>query len=342
MISAFFRHLFPKSFYSDTLRFRKTLYLGFVLVTLLLMLSVTGLLLLFYYSPESTASYSSVIFLEEKVFGGASIRALHRMCSHVLLITAALHLLRTVFTGVYRERAVNWKLGYIMFGLIIFEAYTGYLLPMDQLSFWATKTGMELMNTLPLGSALKGILMPDDVGGRLTLLRFFSLHIVFIPAMVLMLGGAHLYNIRRDGGLVPYMQAEKESGDRLIRFCIYVSVIVFVAVTLLSVVIRTPLDIKADPSTPPNPAKSAWFLLFIQEIVSWRASLFNLVAAVFAGYYFLPDMNRNVSDGTSSWFNRNNRYAWGITLLMAVFIILLTLIAMFFRGKNWELVSFYF
>ncbi|MCD8554162.1 cytochrome b N-terminal domain-containing protein [Seleniivibrio sp.] len=342
MISRFFAHLFPVTFNKDTLLFRKTGYLGIISAALFVLLGLTGVLLLFYYSPETTAAYGSVIFLEEHVAGGAFIRFLHRMCSHMLLVFAVLHLLRTVFTGVYSARKKNWKLGYIIFGLIIFEAYTGYLMPMDQLSFWATKTGMELMNTLPAGGFLKNLLMPDDVGGRLTLLRFFALHIVFLPILTLILLSAHLYNIRRDGGLLPMLEPEKvKSREQLVSFSLVVSFAAVIAAIVLSLIFKSPLELPADAATPPNPAKSAWFLLWIQEVVSWRASLFNAVAVVFVLCYFLPLFSRVHAD-RAVWFSGNDRRIWLSVLLLTLFIVALTIIAVYFRGANWELVPFYY
>ncbi|MGE4266749.1 MAG: cytochrome b N-terminal domain-containing protein [Deferribacterales bacterium] len=342
MINRFFAHLFPVTFNRDTLSFRKTGYLGIISAALFVLLGLTGVLLLFYYSPETTAAYGSVMFLEEHVAGGAFIRSLHRMCSHMFLVIAALHLLRTVFTGVYSVRKKNWKLGYIIFGLIIFEAYTGYLMPMDQLSFWATKTGMELMNTLPAGGFLKALLMPDDVGGRLTLLRFFALHIVFLPTLTLILLSAHLYNIRRDGGLLPMLEPEKvKSREQLMRFSLLVSLAAVTAAVVLSLIFKSPLELPADAATPPNPAKSAWFLLWIQEVVSWRASLFNAVAVVFVLCYFLPSFRR-VHIDRAVWFSKGDMRIWLPVLLIALFIVVLTIIAVYFRGANWELVPFYY
>ncbi|TCK61969.1 cytochrome b N-terminal domain-containing protein [Seleniivibrio woodruffii] len=343
MISRFFTHLFPVTFNRDTLSFRKTGYLGIISAALFILLMLTGVLLMFYYSPEASAAYGSVLFLEEKISGGEFIRSLHRMCSHMLLVVMALHLLRTVFCGVYAARASNWKLGYILFGLIVFEAYTGYLMPMDQLSFWATRTGMELMNTLPGGALLKTLLMPDDVGGRLTLLRFYALHIVFIPVLTLILLSAHLYNIRRDGGLLPMAEPEKvKDRDRLVRFSLLISAVTVAAAVVLSLIFKSPLELPADPASPPNPAKSAWFLLWIQEVVSWRASLFNAAAVLFVLCYFLPDYGRRFVYERAVWFPHEGRRVWIFMLALTVLIVVLTVIAMFFRGANWELVPFCF
>jgi quinol-cytochrome oxidoreductase complex cytochrome b subunit len=334
LISKFFLHLFPKKFYKDTLKFSKTLYAGIISTALFVTLAVTGFLLMFYYSPETSMSYKSIIFLEEKVFSGAFIRAVHRMASHGILIFSALHLLRTVFTGSYASRGKNWKLGYIVFCLIIFEAYTGYLMPMDQLAYWATVTGMELMNTLPAGEIIKQILIPDDVGGRLTMLRFFTLHIVLIPSLLVMLISAHLYNIRRDGGLVKYSTTEKsDNNKRLINTSLIIGIAVIIVTSVLAYIIKAPLDIAADPASPPNPA---WFLLWIQEVVSWKAFYFNFTVILMAAYYFLPNYRKNFSPDRSKWFSKEDMPVWITTAILTITIIVLTVIAVYFRGENWE------
>ncbi|WP_022850884.1 cytochrome b N-terminal domain-containing protein [Limisalsivibrio acetivorans] len=339
MIARFIKHIFPKSFRRESLRPEKTLYLGSAAFASFALLLITGVLLLLYYIPGVNSAYDSIIFLEEKVFGGAFIRSLHRMSSHFLLVTAAAHLLRTVYTGAYSVRPKNWKLGYIIAALMIFEAYTGYLLPFDQLSYWAAMTGMELVAILPLGSFIRGILAPDGVGGQLTLLRFFTLHIVFIPMLCIGLTWAHMYNIRRDGGLLPMGESPKQQSDpALYRFTAAIFLSVVAMLCLLAVIFPAPLTIPANPAEPPNPVKSAWFLLWFQEIVSWRASLFNVAAIIFVVFFFLPDMRRGYKPVHSRWFAAGDRKVWLIITLTAVCIIALTIVAMFFRGENWSFV----
>ena len=96
-------------------------------------------------------------------------------------------------------------LGCLLLFLCVFEAYTGYLLPMDQLAYWATETGMELLRALPLGGAVRSLLVPDGVGGPLSLLQFYALHVVVIPIGVLGLSMLHFFVIRRQKGLLPYL-----------------------------------------------------------------------------------------------------------------------------------------
>lgn len=343
MIKRYLVHLYPKNFNKDTLRLSKTLFAGGISAALFVSLCISGVLLLLYYSPESSAAYGSIIFLEEKVFAGRFLRAFHLWSSHILLIFLAIHMIRTILTGTYAVRAKNWKLGYILFGLLIFEAYTGVLLPLDQLSFWATKTGMELAAVLPFGAEIKRLLTPDDVGGRLSMLRFFALHIAIIPFLCILAISAHLYNIRRDGGLHRTENSEKAPSDPLLYRLTYAVIAAAVILPAVIALIQgAPLETPADPILPPNPAKSAWFLLWIQEIVSWQAWLFNPFMLFFFLFYFLPNLRRSYKPQNARWFAKEDAAVWSSVLLLCVFVLALTAVAMFFRGENWALVPFYF
>ena len=125
----------------------------------------SGMLLLVYYQPTPERAFNSVLFLESAVWGGKYLRGLHRLSSHALLILLFLHTLRVVLTGAYqRPRQLNWVVGMLLLLLCVFEAYTGYLLPMDQLAYWATQTGMELLLTAPFGGSIRELLVPDGIG----------------------------------------------------------------------------------------------------------------------------------------------------------------------------------
>lgn len=206
MVKDFLRHLFPRVVLRQNLRLGYTFCLGGLAFTAFLVLFVSGLLLLFYYAPTPAGAFESILFLEARVAGGRYLRSLHRLGSHAFLVLIFLHTLRVVLTGAYRRpRELNWIIGFLLLGLGVFEAYTGYLLPMDQLALWATQTGMELLATLPGGSLLRGFLVPDGIGEGLSLLRFYALHIVILPLTMLTLTFLHFYRVRKDKGLLPYL-----------------------------------------------------------------------------------------------------------------------------------------
>lgn len=206
MINEFLLHLFPRVVLKKNLTLSYTFCLGGLAFSALLLLGFSGLLLLFYYQPSPEKAFSSILLLESSVWGGRYLRSLHRLTAHFFLILILLHTLRVILTGAYQKpRELNWVVGCGLLLLALFEGYTGYLLPMDQLALWATQTGMELAATVPLGSFVRGILVPDGVGEPLSLLRFYILHIMLVPLGMLLLSFLHFYRIRKNKGVLPYL-----------------------------------------------------------------------------------------------------------------------------------------
>ena len=205
MFKEFIKHLFPKVTIKKNLKISYTLCLGGLSFTAFLILIVSGILLALYYTPEPNNAYNSIIFIEENVSGGKYIRNLHRFASNTFLVLIFLHILRVIYTGAFLSRKYNWVIGLFLLFFSIFTGYTGYLLPMDQLAFWATQTGAELIKILPFGDYIYNILIPDGIGGRLTLIRFYILHIIIMPIGIIILSFIHFFRVRRDKGVLPYL-----------------------------------------------------------------------------------------------------------------------------------------
>lgn len=205
MFKEFIKHLFPRVTLKKNLRFTYTLCLGGLSFTAFIMLVISGVLLAIYYIPEPNQAYDSIIFIEENVTGGKYIRNLHRFSSNAFLILMFLHILRVILTGAFLSRKYNWVIGLFLLFLSIFTGYTGYLLPMDQLSYWATQTGAELIKILPFGNYIYNIIIPDTIGGRLSLIRFYALHIIILPFLISTLSFIHFFRVRRDKGVLPYL-----------------------------------------------------------------------------------------------------------------------------------------
>ncbi len=205
MFKEFIKHLFPRVTLKKNLRFTYTLCLGGLSFTAFIMLVISGVLLAIYYIPEPNQAYDSIIFIEENVTGGKYIRNLHRFSSNAFLILIFLHILRVILTGAFLSRKYNWIIGLFLLFLSIFTGYTGYLLPMDQLSYWATQTGAELIKILPFGDYIYNIIIPDTIGGRLSLIRFYALHIIILPFLISTLSFIHFFRVRRDKGVLPYL-----------------------------------------------------------------------------------------------------------------------------------------
>ncbi len=206
MIKEFIKHLFPRVVRERDLRITYTFCLGGLAFAALCLLALTGLLLLVYYQPTPERAFPSILFLESSVPGGRYMRSLHRLSSHIFLILIFLHTLRVLLTGAFRKpRELNWVIGFCLLCAAVFCAYTGYLLPMDQLSLWATQTGMELARAAPLGGFVRAILVPDGVGEALSLMRFYALHILIVPLLLLILSFLHFYQVRKNRGVLPYL-----------------------------------------------------------------------------------------------------------------------------------------
>ena len=205
-IKEFIRHLFPRVVLRRNLRISYTFCLGGLAFTAFLVLLLTGGLLLFHYQPSTDRAFQSILYLESSVPGGWYLRNLHRLASNVFLVLIFLHTLRVVLTGAYRKpREMNWVIGFAILCLALFEGYTGYLLPMDQLALWATQTGMTLLASVPGGDLLKSFMVPDDIGQPMSLVRFYILHIALLPITILGLSFLHFYRIRKDKGVLPYL-----------------------------------------------------------------------------------------------------------------------------------------
>lgn len=206
MFKDFLKHLFPRVVLKRNLRFTYTFCLGGLAFTSFIALVLSGLLLLFHYQPSPDGAYRSIRFIESVALGGSFLRRLHRMGSHLFLVLILLHMLRVVFTGAFaKPRELTWVIGVCLLGLAVFEAYTGYLLPMDQLAYWATQTGMELVRLVPFGEWIRRFLVPDGVGEPISLLRFYVLHVVAIPLLLTVFSLLHFYRIRKQKGILPYL-----------------------------------------------------------------------------------------------------------------------------------------
>lgn len=202
----FLSHLFPRTVRREDLRIGVTYCLGGLAFTTFLLLCASGILLSLHYVPSPGEAYGSILSIEGDVFGGRYLRGLHRLSSHVLVVLLALHALRVAIRGAYRPpREMTWLVGCALMALTVFEGWSGTLLPMDQLAYWATQTGVELARSLPLPGAVVEFLAPDGVGGARSLARFHTLHTLVVPALIAILSGLHFWRIRKSRGVLPYL-----------------------------------------------------------------------------------------------------------------------------------------
>jgi menaquinol-cytochrome c reductase cytochrome b subunit len=174
--------------------------------------AVTGVFLAMYYDPSPTRAYDSAAYITNEVFLGELVRGMHKWGATVMTILIFLHMARTFFFGAYKyPRELNWIIGVILLVLTLAMGLTGYLLPFDQRSYWATVVAANINAAGPiLGPYLADFLRAGAEFGGTTLTRFYALHMLFIPGLIAALIGAHLYLVAKLGTTAPpWLKAEK-------------------------------------------------------------------------------------------------------------------------------------
>ena len=203
MTTNVFFHLHPVKVSRKSIKWSYSLGLGLITAIVFGSLSITGILLMFYYVPSVERAYSYITILQTEVPFGQLLRNLHRWGAHMMVIAAVLHMARVFYTGAYKPpREFNWVVGVILLLLTLAASFTGYLLPWDQLAFWAITVGTSVASYAPgAGDILKFILLGGPEVGQESLTRFYSLHVMIVPASILLITSLHMWRVRKDGGL---------------------------------------------------------------------------------------------------------------------------------------------
>jgi quinol-cytochrome oxidoreductase complex cytochrome b subunit len=196
----FFLHLYPIRVRREEIGFRFTWYLGAASLILFLLLVVSGIALMFFYVPAPTSAYRDVTALGSDVAFGAFLRNIHRWSAHLMVLAVAAHLARMFYRGAYKPpREFNWVIGVVLFLLTLLMSFTGYLLPWDQLAYWAVTVGTSMVSYLPVaGDSLQRVLLGGSTVGSATLVRFYVLHVAVLPTLMVGLVALHLWRWRKD------------------------------------------------------------------------------------------------------------------------------------------------
>lgn len=203
MTTNIFFHLHPVKVNRHSLSATYSFGLGIISAVLFLTLTVTGVLLVFYYIPATNLAYSTMKDLQTLVPLGQLVRNMHRWGAHLMVLAVILHLARVFYTGAYKPpREFNWVVGVFLLLLTLGASFTGYLLPWDQLSFWAITVGTNIAGYAPvLGEQVRIVLLGGTEVGQNALIRFYALHIIVIPLALIALISLHIWRVRKDGGL---------------------------------------------------------------------------------------------------------------------------------------------
>ncbi len=308
-------HFRPRTVPERTLRLTLTWGLGGMAVVLVLILMGTGVLLKFVYAPFPDKAYESIRYLQHDVFFGGLIRNIHHWSANLLLIIVFLHFLRVFFTGAFHPpRQFNWIIGLGLFCTVLFSNFTGYLLPWDQLAFWAVTICTGMLEYIPVfGRWIQNLIMGGPEVGPTTLSNFYAIHTTLLPAIIIILMPFHFWRVRKAGGLVIPRAPEEDikiRGDfvktipNLILREVVVALILIAFILIFSIIFNAPLEGKANPGLSPNPTKAPWYFNGFQEMLMHFHPFFSLFIIPFliiTALLGLPYIDYN-SSTAGVWF----------------------------------------
>jgi quinol-cytochrome oxidoreductase complex cytochrome b subunit len=327
------------------------------------LLLLTGLPLMVFYVPSTRDAYQSVKDIEHVMSFGWWFRAAHRIAAHLMVIAVTLHIARVFLTGSYRNdadreqhREWNWVIGVALLAATVLLSFTGYLLPWDQLAYWAVTVSMNIVGSAPVfGAPLRELLLGGRDVGQAALMRFYLLHIVVLPIAVVVLFGYHMWRIRKDGGLA--CAAAEDSGEivqvvdaipAVVIRAGTVAVGTWLAVTVLAMVIPAPLQQAANPLVTPNPAKAPWYFLWLQEVVAdttVRLGPISINGALVGGLLLpavllvlttlWPWLDRSPRSTVGVWLPVERTWQFVVFAAIVVVVLGLTMVGLL-RGPSWQ------
>src|SRR5512140_3049691 len=336
MRPSFFDHLHPPTIPAEQSRWRYTLGAGGTGVFLLLVVAATGILEMFYYIPTPEQAALSVQTITYLVPLGGFVRNLHFWSAQLLLIVAAIHLARVVFTGSYAPpRRFNYLLGMALFVFSVLLDFTGYVLRWDQGVQWALVVGTNLLKTIPLiGNTVLTLATGSAQLGAPTLIRFYAWHIFGLTLAAVVLVAWHIFRVRRDGGIaVPPVALRKStariSRSELARREVAAMLFVGAALALLAAFMPAPIGQPiTDVAAISGEVLAPWFFHWVQQMLKWGDPFVwgILVPLIVLGLltaipYVLPKMH---AGELGTWFPRSARMAQVTVAVIAIAILLLT------------------
>jgi quinol-cytochrome oxidoreductase complex cytochrome b subunit len=200
---SFLMHLRPRYYQRASTWFTHTFRLGWWSTFFFFVETITGLILMVWYAPTPAEAYYDMLNIFSNVPFGKFMRDLHRLGAELMVISVTLHMMRVYFTGSYKHpRQFTWLTGVILLLLTLLLSFSGYLLPWDQLAFWAITVGTQLAYYTPvIGPQIRFLLIGGFEVGQNGLLRFYTLHVIFLPLAAAFMMAAHFWRIRKDGGI---------------------------------------------------------------------------------------------------------------------------------------------
>ncbi len=277
VLEFFVLHMRPVRVRRQTLPYTHTFGLGGSSLTLIGLMVVTGVLLMLAYEPSPERAYASVVGLQDQFLFGGLVRNIHHWSANLLVAVVLLHMLRVVFTGGFHgPRRFNWILGLGLLAGIMAANFTGYLLPWDQLAFWAVTICTGMFGYVPwIGEWLQGMARGGPEVGSATLVIFYTFHTTLVPVTLVLLMGFHFWRVRKAGGVVDSRPPEEITEEKpdyvstlptLLMRELAAALALIAFVVVVSVFIDAPLGAPANPGMSTNPAKAPWYFVGFQEL----------------------------------------------------------------------------
>jgi quinol-cytochrome oxidoreductase complex cytochrome b subunit len=245
-------------------------------------------MLKFAYVPSPEQAYHSIVHLNSQIPFGRLLRNIHRWSANGLLFVVFLHFLRVFYTGAFNApRQFNWIIGLGLFSTVIFSNFTGYLLPWDQLAYWAITISTSMLDYIPVvGTGFKEWILGESEPGAYTLMNFYAIHTALLPAVLLFFVPFHFWRIRKANGLVIPRSPEEshpvpgnmvEAMPHLIVRDLTLVLVVIAIVLIIAMFFNAPLAGQANPGLSPNPTKAPWYFMGVQELLMHFHPLFALL-----------------------------------------------------------------
>lgn len=339
-------HFRPTTVPAATLPLTLSWGLGGMAAVLVLVQWGTGGLLNFVYEPFPALAYESVQTIRHEVAFGRLVRNLHHWGANLLVLIGFLHLLRVFFTGAFQPpRHLAWMAGLVLLALVLLANFTGYLLPYDQLAYWAVTICTGMLDYVPwLGPHLKALLMAGDEIGPAALKLFYTVHATVLPASFLVLLAYHFWRVRKAGGLVVPSRRNETPGDTPLRVAtiphlivreLAVAAVLLAGQLLLAVFFDAPLHAPANPGLSPNPTKAPWYFAGLQELLLHFPPVLAVTVIPFLAaltLVLLPFLGER-HDAAGIWFGtpRDRRAAW----IAAGAGLVITLLWVFLDEYGW-------
>lgn len=337
----------------------KTLGLGLINFYLFVILTLTGILLMFYYVPQTSAAYRSIKDLEYVVSFGVIFRNMHHWAAYLMIISVFLHLSRVFYTAEYRRpREFNWVTGILLFFCTLGMGLSGYLLLWDQKAYWGATIMSNIVSSIPpIGEMHKYLMLGGTEVGQNFLVRAYSMHVKVLPLVLGLLMMVHFWRIRKDDMLAGAGEHEEQlaseggkdseggqaPGQATAAWCDIIKrelskfLLILAIVMAMSLLFDAPLEEMANPSVTPNPTKAIWFFVGLQELLSWGPPFwFGVVIpnAVVLFIILIPYLDRGRA-GIGVWFHPSRRLQNILFTAFAVILMGLIIVGEFIRGPGW-------